>query len=40
VEILMLTLASLFASLVNSIVGGGGLFLVPALFSVLPGVAP
>jgi uncharacterized membrane protein YfcA len=39
-EILVLTLASLFAGFVDSIVGGGGLILVPVLFSVLPGTAP
>lgn len=39
-EILALTLASLFAGFVDSIVGGGGLILVPVLFSVFPGVAP
>lgn len=39
-EMLVLTLASLLAGFVDSIVGGGGLILVPALFSVLPGTAP
>ncbi|VWX58781.1 putative membrane transporter protein [Burkholderiales bacterium 8X] len=39
-EMFVLALASLFAGFVDSIVGGGGLILVPALFSVLPGVAP
>ncbi|MDM0053329.1 TSUP family transporter [Variovorax sp. J22R115] len=39
-EIVVLTLASLFAGFVDSIVGGGGLILVPVLFSVLPGTAP
>jgi len=39
-EILVLTFASLFAGFIDSIVGGGGLILVPALFSVLPGTAP
>ena len=38
-EVLVLTLASLFAGFIDSIVGGGGLILVPALFSVLPGTA-
>jgi uncharacterized protein len=38
-EILVLTLASLYAGFVDSIVGGGGLILVRVLFSVLPGVA-
>jgi len=39
-EVLVLTLASLFAGFVDSIVGGGGLILVPALFSALPGTPP
>ena len=39
-EILVLTFAALFAGFIDSIVGGGGLILVPALFSVLPGTAP
>jgi len=39
-ELATLTLASLFASFVDAIVGGGGLILVPALFSVYPGAAP
>jgi uncharacterized membrane protein YfcA len=39
-EIAVLVFASLFAGFVDSIVGGGGLILLPALFSVLPGVAP
>ncbi|RZL87095.1 MAG: sulfite exporter TauE/SafE family protein [Variovorax sp.] len=39
-EMLVLTLASLFAGFVDSIVGGGGLILVPVLFSVLPNAAP
>ncbi|MDM0015734.1 TSUP family transporter [Variovorax sp. J22P168] len=39
-EVLVLALASLFAGFIDSIVGGGGLILVPALFSVLPGTAP
>jgi uncharacterized membrane protein YfcA len=39
-ELITLTLASLFAGFVDAIVGGGGLILVPALFSVYPGVAP
>ena len=34
-EVLVLTLASLFAGFIDSIVGGGGLIVVPALFSVL-----
>ena len=39
-EWLVITLASLFAGFVDSIVGGGGLILVPALFSVFPGASP
>lgn len=39
-ELLTVTLASLFAGFVDAIVGGGGLILVPALFSVFPTAAP
>ena len=39
-DLLTVTLASLFAGFVDSIVGGGGLILVPAMFSVYPGAAP
>lgn len=39
-EILALTLASLFAGFIDSIVGGGGLILVPVLFSVMPNASP
>lgn len=39
-ELATVTLASLFAGFVDAIVGGGGLILVPALFSVYPGAAP
>jgi uncharacterized protein len=39
-EILVLALASLCAGLVDAIVGGGGLVLVPALFSVYPTAPP
>jgi uncharacterized membrane protein YfcA len=39
-EIALLIMASLFAGFVDSIVGGGGLILLPALFSVMPGVTP
>ncbi len=39
-DLLIVTLASLFAGFVDAIVGGGGLILVPALFSVYPGAAP
>jgi uncharacterized membrane protein YfcA len=39
-ELATVTLASLLAGFVDAIVGGGGLILVPALFSVFPGAAP
>ena len=39
-ELLILSLASLFAGFVDAIVGGGGLILVPALFGVFPSAAP
>jgi uncharacterized membrane protein YfcA len=39
-EILIVTLASLFAGMVDSIVGGGGLILVPALFATFPFAPP
>ena len=39
-EIFIVSLASLFAGLVDSIVGGGGLILVPALFAAFPAAAP
>jgi uncharacterized membrane protein YfcA len=39
-ELLIVSLASLLAGLVDSIVGGGGLILLPALFAVFPGAAP
>ena len=39
-ELALLTLASLFAGLVDAISGGGGLILVPALFGAFPGAAP
>ncbi|MDO5102437.1 MAG: TSUP family transporter [Lautropia sp.] len=39
-DYLIVTLASLFAGLVDAIVGGGGLILVPALFATFPGAAP
>lgn len=39
-ELLVVTVASLFAGLVDAIVGGGGLILVPALFSVFPSAPP
>ena len=39
-ELLIVSLASLLAGTVDSIVGGGGLILVPALFAVYPAAAP
>ena len=39
-ELLIVSLASLFAGLVDSIVGGGGLILVPALFATFPTAPP
>ena len=39
-ELLVLTVASLFAGFVDSIVGGGGLILIPALFAVFPTAHP
>jgi uncharacterized membrane protein YfcA len=39
-ELIFVTLASGLAGFVDAIVGGGGLILVPALFSVYPGAAP
>ncbi len=39
-ERLIVSLASLFAGFVDSIVGGGGLILVPALFAVFPNTHP
>ncbi|MEY2953998.1 MAG: hypothetical protein RLZZ401_2085 [Pseudomonadota bacterium] len=39
-EILTVTLASLLAGFIDSIVGGGGLVLVPALFAVYPQAPP
>ena len=39
-EILIVTLASLLAGFVDSIVGGGGLILVPALFATFPQAHP
>ncbi len=37
---LVVTFASLLAGFIDSIVGGGGLVLVPALFAVFPGAPP
>jgi uncharacterized membrane protein YfcA len=39
-DLIVVTLASLFAGFVDAIVGGGGLILVPALFSVFPNAPP
>jgi hypothetical protein len=39
-DLAIVTLASLGAGFVDAIVGGGGLVLVPALFSVFPGAPP
>jgi uncharacterized membrane protein YfcA len=39
-EILIVSFASLLAGLVDSIVGGGGLILIPALFTVFPAAYP
>jgi uncharacterized protein len=39
-ELLIVSLASLFAGFVDAIVGGGGLILVPALFAIFPNAHP
>lgn len=39
-DLLIVSLASLFAGFVDAIVGGGGLILVPALFAVFPHTHP
>ena len=39
-ELLIVSVASLLAGLVDSIVGGGGLILLPALFATFPSAAP
>src|SRR5664279_4167375 len=39
-DYLILCVAALLAGMVDAVVGGGGLIQIPALFSVLPGVAP
>jgi uncharacterized protein len=39
-ELLVVSVASLFAGFVDSIVGGGGLILVPALFATFPNAHP
>ncbi|MCM2341942.1 MAG: sulfite exporter TauE/SafE family protein, partial [Rhodoferax sp.] len=35
-ELLIVSVASVFAGFVDSIVGGGGLILIPALFATFP----
>lgn len=40
IEIILAFLASLAAGTIDSIAGGGGLVLVPALFALFPGAAP
>jgi len=40
IELITVTLASLLAGCIDAIVGGGGLVLVPALFSAFPNAAP
>lgn len=39
-DYLLLGCAAFFAGLIDSVVGGGGLVQIPALFSILPGAAP
>jgi uncharacterized membrane protein YfcA len=39
-DLVVVAFASLFAGLIDAIVGGGGLILVPALFATYPGTAP
>ncbi len=39
-DLVVVAVASLFAGLIDAIVGGGGLILVPALFATYPGVVP
>jgi uncharacterized membrane protein YfcA len=39
-ELLIVSLASLLAGLIDAIVGGGGLILLPVLFATFPGAAP
>jgi uncharacterized protein len=40
IELILASSASFFAGLIDSIVGGGGLILVPALFSIYPSIPP
>jgi uncharacterized membrane protein YfcA len=39
-DLVILALAALFGGFVDAIVGGGGLIVVPALFSVFPNAPP
>ncbi|HEX5682942.1 MAG TPA: TSUP family transporter [Ideonella sp.] len=39
-DLVVVAVASLFAGLIDAIVGGGGLILVPALFATYPGAVP
>ncbi|MBE7941641.1 MULTISPECIES: TSUP family transporter [Ramlibacter] len=39
-DLLLVSLASMFAGFVDAIVGGGGLILVPSLFAIFPGTPP
>jgi uncharacterized protein len=39
-ELLLLSLASLFSGFVDAIVGGGGLIMVPAIFAIFPTAPP
>src|SRR5450830_1533852 len=39
-ELLIVSVASLFAGFVDAIVGGGGLILIPALFATFPNAHP
>ena len=39
-ELIIVSVAALFAGFVDAIVGGGGLILVPALFAVFPNAHP
>lgn len=39
-DLLVVAIASLFAGMIDAIVGGGGLILMPALFAIYPGAVP
>ncbi|MCB1980861.1 MAG: TSUP family transporter, partial [Rhodoferax sp.] len=39
-DLLLASLASFVAGMIDSIVGGGGLILVPALFAIYPSAPP